>query len=154
LHLEFQFFCISTRYNLYVGKVCGKRASYFWGVFAPWLIGFFFAQGPRFAEFLNWSALIFSGFVNFIFPLIIYIKSRKELVRTSILNTQETSKEESIGEVEEGSNSDEKENPFPKFLRPFGNILVISLGILMSLIIVFQVLLDLYYLLILNISLI
>lgn len=36
---------ITTRYNLYIGRVCGKKQSYFWGVFAPWIIGCLFCQG-------------------------------------------------------------------------------------------------------------
>jgi hypothetical protein len=35
---------ITTRYNLFVGGVCGRRWSYFWGVFAPWIAGFAFCQ--------------------------------------------------------------------------------------------------------------
>jgi hypothetical protein len=35
---------ITTRYNLYVGKLCGVKASYFWGVWAPWIVGFVFCQ--------------------------------------------------------------------------------------------------------------
>jgi len=50
-------YCISTRYNLYVGEVCGRKMSFFFGVIAPWLVGFIFCQGPRFADFLNWTAL-------------------------------------------------------------------------------------------------
>jgi hypothetical protein len=71
-------FCITTRYNLYVGGVCGRKMSYFFGVVAPWLVSFIFAQGPRFAGFLNWSALIFGSLVNFIIPLALYLWALKK----------------------------------------------------------------------------
>eukprot|EP00163_Fabomonas_tropica_P030128 TRINITY_DN66_c1_g1_i1.p1 TRINITY_DN66_c1_g1~~TRINITY_DN66_c1_g1_i1.p1 ORF type:complete len:172 (+),score=31.52 TRINITY_DN66_c1_g1_i1:37-516(+) len=60
---------ITTRYNLYVGKVVGRKMSYFWGVFAPWTIGWVFSQGAAFANLLNWSSLLVSSTVNFIVPL-------------------------------------------------------------------------------------
>eukprot|EP00455_Lapot_gusevi_P011050 TRINITY_DN15073_c0_g1_i5.p1 TRINITY_DN15073_c0_g1~~TRINITY_DN15073_c0_g1_i5.p1 ORF type:complete len:249 (+),score=48.34 TRINITY_DN15073_c0_g1_i5:88-834(+) len=63
---------ITTRYNLYVGRICGKKQSYFWGVFAPWIIGFIFSQGEIFAQLLNWSSLIFNGIVNFLVPIHMY----------------------------------------------------------------------------------
>ena len=65
-------YCITTRYNLYVGGICGKYLSYFLGVVAPWAIGFLFAQGPLFAALLNYSALFFSGFVNYTIPFMLY----------------------------------------------------------------------------------
>jgi hypothetical protein len=37
---------VTTRYNLYVGKICSNRWSYFWGVYAPWLVSFVFFQVP------------------------------------------------------------------------------------------------------------
>ena len=63
---------ITTRYNLYIARICGKKQSYFWGVFAPWMISFIFCQGQIFAELLVWSSLIFNGLINFLLPLHIY----------------------------------------------------------------------------------
>ncbi|KAL6044765.1 hypothetical protein QOT17_023147 [Balamuthia mandrillaris] len=71
-------YSITTRYNLLMGGVCGKKMSYFWGVIAPWLLGFIFAQGSFFAMLLNWSALIVTGFVNFLVPFLIYYKARSQ----------------------------------------------------------------------------
>jgi len=78
-------YCISCRYNLYVGEVFGKKMSFFFGVIFPWLISFIFAQGTRFANFISWASLIFSGIINFILPFIIYLKSL-ELDRNEIHN--------------------------------------------------------------------
>ena len=63
---------ITTRYNLYIARVCGNRQSYFWGVFAPWIVGFIFAQGEIFAQLLTWSSLIFNGIINFLLPVFLY----------------------------------------------------------------------------------
>eukprot|EP01102_Stenamoeba_stenopodia_P021176 TRINITY_DN845_c0_g1_i4.p1 TRINITY_DN845_c0_g1~~TRINITY_DN845_c0_g1_i4.p1 ORF type:complete len:552 (+),score=101.86 TRINITY_DN845_c0_g1_i4:287-1942(+) len=68
---------ITCRYNLYVGKICGKKWSYFWGVIAPWIIGFIFSQGQFFADLLNWSSLICNGIVNFVIPMLLYYKVMK-----------------------------------------------------------------------------
>lgn len=54
-------YSISIRYNLYVGKVCGKKMSYVFGIIIPWIIGFIFTGSSAFASLLNWSALIFTG---------------------------------------------------------------------------------------------
>jgi hypothetical protein len=64
---------ITTRYNLYVGRICGRKQSYFWGVVAPWIVGIIFCQGTMFANLLNWTSLIFNGVVNFIVPMIVYV---------------------------------------------------------------------------------
>eukprot|EP01133_Synstelium_polycarpum_P010702 gene10702-12447_t len=69
---------ITTRYNLYVGYICGRKMSYFWGVIAPWLISFVFCNTKIFANFLNWSSLIFNSLVNFIIPFILYIRATQK----------------------------------------------------------------------------
>lgn len=68
---------VTTRYNLFVGGVCGKKQSYFWGCIAPWIVGFFFCQGPLFANLLNWTSLVFNGLVNFLVPFAMYCSSLK-----------------------------------------------------------------------------
>jgi hypothetical protein len=70
---------VTTRYNLYVGGVCGKKASYFWGCIAPWIVGFIFCQGEIFANLLNWTSLVFNGAVNFLVPFLMYMSSLKLL---------------------------------------------------------------------------
>ncbi|KYQ88837.1 hypothetical protein DLAC_10639 [Tieghemostelium lacteum] len=64
---------ITTRYNL--THICGKQASYFWGVIAPWLVAFVFCQKEVFADLLNWSSLILNSLVNFIIPFVLYLKA-------------------------------------------------------------------------------
>jgi len=71
-------FQISIRYNLYVGRICSRRWSFFWSVVAPWLVAFIFLQGKTFATLLNWAALIVGSVVNFILPFILYFKSRRQ----------------------------------------------------------------------------
>ena len=73
--LTSSYSCITTRYNLYIGKVCGKRWSYFWGVIAPWLVAFCFSQSTYFAQLINWASLIVNGVVNFLVPMIIYLRA-------------------------------------------------------------------------------
>jgi hypothetical protein len=68
---------VTTRYNLFVGGICGKKQSYFWGAVAPWIVGFVFCQGEIFANMLNWTSLIFNGLVNFLVPFILYASSLK-----------------------------------------------------------------------------
>lgn len=68
---------VTTRYNLYVGGVCSKKMSYFWGCVAPWLVGWIFCQGEIFAQLLVWTSLIFNGIVNFIVPFIMYLTACK-----------------------------------------------------------------------------
>lgn len=82
--LGIPLFSIVVRYNLFVGEVCSKKWSIFWGkinflffiikhlfiysfvskgaVF-PYLITWLFYQGKGFQIFLNWSSLIINGFV-------------------------------------------------------------------------------------------
>jgi hypothetical protein len=67
--------CVTTRYNLYVGGIVGKKQSYFWGCIAPWIIGFIFCQGEIFANLIAWTSLVFNGFVNFTVPFIMYLTS-------------------------------------------------------------------------------
>lgn len=60
---------------MYIGKVCGKKMSYFLGVIAPWLVSFVFLQGTYFSALINWSSLVVNGVVNFLIPLILYYKA-------------------------------------------------------------------------------
>lgn len=68
---------VTTRYNLYVGGIVGKKQSYFWGCIAPWIVGFIFCQGEIFANLISWTSLIFNGLVNFTVPFIMYLTSLK-----------------------------------------------------------------------------
>jgi hypothetical protein len=68
---------VTCRYNLFVGGVCSKRWSYFWGCVAPWIVGFVFCQGEIFANLLNWTSLVFNGFVNFVVPFLLYLAALK-----------------------------------------------------------------------------
>jgi len=131
--------CITTRYNLYIGKVCGKKMSYFWGVIAPWLIAYCFAQGAFFANFINWSSLIVNGIVNFIVPLALYMKAV-------------TMEGGGWGEVEGYKHVYSKPemrstvNPWPTWMKRNAQMWSVIFLILTFALVLFQVLLDLYYL--------
>lgn len=79
--LGIPLFSIFIRYNLFVGGVCGSKMSAFWGAVFPWLVGFLLYQGQGFTLFVNWSALIVNGFINFVVPGIVYIKAKHEVRR-------------------------------------------------------------------------
>jgi len=140
-------YCITTRYNLYIGGVCGKRAAHFWGVIAPWLVGFIFTQGPIFADLLNWTALLFSGVVNFILPLTLYIIAFRRREREELA----TSPSMSQSLLEEIPSA---EKPFPTSLQPHAFKIIGILMVLITLLILLQIGLDLYYLLALGQNLI
>jgi hypothetical protein len=53
----------------------------FWGAVFPWLVGFLLYQGQGFTEFVNWSALVVNGFINFVVPVLVYIKAKHEVRR-------------------------------------------------------------------------
>jgi amino acid permease len=73
-------YSICVRYNLYVGKLCGRKTSIFLGVIAPWLVGFLFCRGQAFAQFLNWTSLFLNGIENFIIPILCYYKAQSNYV--------------------------------------------------------------------------
>jgi len=115
---------ITVRYNLFVGKVCGKRQSFFWGVIFPWLISWIFAQGEVFANLLLWSSLIFNGLVNFVLPLVLYytaMRTRPEMWNSII-------------------------QPLPRRLRRFARLITVFLIVATSLVIAIQILADFYFL--------
>jgi len=165
-------YCISTRYNLYMGEVCGKKASFFWGVIAPWLVGFIFCQGSRFADFLNWTALIFSSVVNFILPLVLYLFALRHKEKVLKESLQKAYIPSSINEAEEsmfGSEGKKYESvsllgkipvtdiiglktdkAFPKRMRSRTKLWVAFLLAIMTFLIVAQIFEDFYYLVILH----
>jgi len=135
-------YCITTRYNLYVGGVCGKRWAHFWGVIAPWLVGFIFTQGPIFAALLNWTALLFSGAVNFILPLVLYVIAFRRRERAALA---EKSSADIPRDAAQALLEELPENVFPVFLRPHAFKLVYTLIVAITLLILAQIGLDLYY---------
>ncbi|KAN0027876.1 hypothetical protein ACTFIV_009702 [Dictyostelium citrinum] len=70
---------ITVRYNLYVGYICGKKASYFFGVIAPWLFAFVFCNQKIFADLLTWSSLILNTIINFLVPFALYLKASSKI---------------------------------------------------------------------------
>jgi amino acid permease len=131
-------YSISTRYNLFVGKMCGKKMSYFWGCVAPWIIGFIFTGSSVFAQFLVWSSLLFTGFVNFLVPLAIYLKAFHDRQKMLI------SGDSSGSEVELLLYSD-KDKVFPTRLQPWTKLWLAVLLAAMAMLIILQIVLSLYY---------
>jgi len=146
-------YSISTRYNLYVGEVCGKKMAYFWGVIFPWILGFTFTGSSLFADLVNWSGLIFTGVINFIVPLVLYYKAYAQ--RKKILFAMTSPGEGSIqvpddDELFDTQFLDMNDWTFPKFMRGSTKTWVIVLiGTITALTLV-QIFLSLYYLLFLH----
>jgi len=136
--------CITTRYNLYIGKVCGKRMSYFWGVIAPWLIAYSFLQGKFFANFINWSSLIVNGIVNFLFPLALYLKavSIKPVPLRGVKEERDYSNEYAPEEVPSTV------NPWPLWMKKHAKFWTVVFFALTLFLVLFQVILDFYYLIV------
>eukprot|EP00930_Biecheleria_cincta_P095266 TRINITY_DN87248_c0_g1_i1.p1 TRINITY_DN87248_c0_g1~~TRINITY_DN87248_c0_g1_i1.p1 ORF type:complete len:462 (-),score=36.83 TRINITY_DN87248_c0_g1_i1:2-1387(-) len=65
-------FCISTRYDLVGGGICGPRAALFWGNLAPWLVAWAMSSSGLFANMLTWTSLIAGSLVNFVLPLVLF----------------------------------------------------------------------------------
>ena len=51
----------------------GPAASNFLGNIAPWLLSAFLYHGSGFASLINWTAVLFQGFVNFVIPAALYL---------------------------------------------------------------------------------
>lgn len=63
---------ILVRYNLVTGKLCPPIIANLIGVVAPWVISMFFYHGKGLSMVVNWSAILFQGFVNFAIPGLLY----------------------------------------------------------------------------------
>jgi amino acid permease len=124
-------YSISVKYNLFIGGLCGKKQAIFWGIIAPWLVGFVFMHAQFFAAFLNWTSLIFSGIENFLIPFLCYWKAQKNY-------------------VELHGKPGSFVNALPKWLLPFWR--QFSLGLFGTLLgmIVFQTFICLFYLIVLH----
>jgi len=151
---------ITTRYNLYVGRVCGRKSSYFFGVVAPWLLAFCFLQGQIFADLLNWSSLFINGIVNFIVPPLLYYKACKTVekeqafpafgsVNSTVGVSVNVAKTESTKyDGKGGVHLDSTVAPWPKSLRPFSVSLTWTLMTVIVALLVMGIGIDLYYLIV------
>jgi len=63
---------ILVRYNLVSGKLCPPWVANLIGVVAPWVVSMFFYHGKGLSMVVNWSAILFQGFVNFAIPGVLY----------------------------------------------------------------------------------
>eukprot|EP01112_Ceratiomyxa_fruticulosa_P016454 TRINITY_DN497_c0_g1_i1.p1 TRINITY_DN497_c0_g1~~TRINITY_DN497_c0_g1_i1.p1 ORF type:complete len:500 (+),score=75.63 TRINITY_DN497_c0_g1_i1:263-1762(+) len=127
--------CITTRYNLYIGQLCGKKMSYFLGVIAPWMIGFIFCQGQVFALLLAWSSLIFGSIINFVVPLMIYLKALK--VKKQMLH-------HNYGDSVHYTHKSIVD-PWPDFLKPKATLITKIMIFSVLIMVGFQVVWDLYF---------
>jgi amino acid permease len=123
--------CITARYNLYVGGLLGKRLSYAVGVVFPWLVAPIFAQGPLFSAFLNWSALIFVGFVNFIVPFMLFFAARlsERRMHAGLLTSKHSLPYNRMSAI-------------PRILDPFAEIIAVFLMLVTTTLIISGVILN------------
>jgi len=74
-------YSILVRYNILssptLKEYMGPISANIFGVVAPWTLSMFFYHGEGFSNFVNWSAIIFQGFVNFVVPCILYYQAVK-----------------------------------------------------------------------------
>jgi hypothetical protein len=63
---------ILVRYNLVTGEICPPWVANLIGVVAPWVISMFFYHGKGLSIIVNWSAILFQGFMNFVIPGLLY----------------------------------------------------------------------------------
>eukprot|EP00656_Telonema_subtile_P004711 TRINITY_DN12146_c0_g1_i1.p1 TRINITY_DN12146_c0_g1~~TRINITY_DN12146_c0_g1_i1.p1 ORF type:complete len:534 (-),score=122.03 TRINITY_DN12146_c0_g1_i1:236-1837(-) len=68
---------IVVRYNLVSGGLCSPRWASFWAVIFPWILTAFLTNLGGFAVVLNWAALVFQGFVNFVAPPMLFVACLK-----------------------------------------------------------------------------
>ena len=68
-------FSILVRYNLLSGKVCSSRWAFFYSFVLPWGVSMFLYRGKGFQNLVNWTALVFEGFVNFTIPCLLYVSA-------------------------------------------------------------------------------
>jgi len=134
--------CITTRYNLYIGKVCGKKMSYFWGVVAPWMVAFCFSQSTYFAGFINWSSLCVNGIVNFLVPLLLYYKAVS--VQPMAFNGIKEDHDYNTPYIAGLALSPPTVDPWPKFMRRNANLWTILFFIVTTVLVVTQIVYALY----------
>lgn len=63
---------IFVRYNLVTAKFCPPWVANMIGVVAPWVVSMFFYHGRGLSIVVNWSAILFQGFINFAVPAMLY----------------------------------------------------------------------------------
>eukprot|EP01126_Amoeba_proteus_P038410 TRINITY_DN4000_c0_g1_i2.p1 TRINITY_DN4000_c0_g1~~TRINITY_DN4000_c0_g1_i2.p1 ORF type:complete len:392 (-),score=73.38 TRINITY_DN4000_c0_g1_i2:148-1323(-) len=69
-------YSIMVKYNLLTSRITGPFGAFIFAVVVPWLLSVFFYHGKGFSTVVNWSALVFQGFVNFVIPCILFYKAR------------------------------------------------------------------------------
>ncbi|EGC36373.1 hypothetical protein DICPUDRAFT_31960 [Dictyostelium purpureum] len=125
---------ITIRYNLYVGYICGKKSSYFWGVIAPWFIAFVFCNQKIFADLLTWSSLILNTIINFLIPFALYLKATQPL-KQGLFG----------GSVISNLNAEESQvQPFPKRIAKYHRLITLIILIITIIVCIVQVVYDAY----------
>jgi len=120
-------FCIMTRYNLIVGKVCRPLWASFWGVAFPWLIGWIFYQGAGFAHVMNWTSLIVNGFINYVAPLMLSLKS----IGVDAWDRDKNGRLRFFPRREGFEPEPSSVNPLPALLRPYQREIILVIIFLM-----------------------
>eukprot|EP00744_Colponema_vietnamica_P000269 GILI01000478.1.p1 GENE.GILI01000478.1~~GILI01000478.1.p1 ORF type:complete len:479 (-),score=119.38 GILI01000478.1:215-1579(-) len=121
---------IVIRYNLIVDKICSARWAAFWGVVAPWLVAMFLCHGRGFIYVVNWSALLATGFVNFVVPPAIYIiayNAREREEKASMKRLESGEKSRLINSEVSGVSLEESNSIIlPNWMAKFTNARVIA----------------------------
>ena len=67
-------YSLIVRYNLIDSGLCKKSWANFWGVILPWIISLPFYSGNGLNIVINWTSLLFNGVINFVIPLVFYLR--------------------------------------------------------------------------------
>ncbi|KXS21486.1 hypothetical protein M427DRAFT_118554 [Gonapodya prolifera JEL478] len=70
-------FIIIVHENLVQNNVCGKRLATFLSSIVPFLVAIPFQTGGSLNTFVSWSSLFTTSLANFVFPIIIYLRSQR-----------------------------------------------------------------------------
>lgn len=68
-------YAIIVRYNLIDNNLCNKYWAFFFSVIFPWLIAIPFYTGSGLTTVINFASLFLQSTINFILPLLIYIRA-------------------------------------------------------------------------------
>jgi hypothetical protein len=100
-------YSIIVKYNLIENKICGKVMAFFISVIVPWLIAVPFYTGSGLIQVINWASLFLQSSINFLLPIIIYIKVKRNSLKNNykpILEEEEDSSEYIVNNIEKNNN--------------------------------------------------
>lgn len=81
--------------------------AFFISVIVPWLIAVPFYTGSGLIQVINWASLFLQSSINFLLPIIIYIKVKRNSLKNNykpILEEEEDSSEYIVNNIEKNNN--------------------------------------------------